>query len=226
MLNGQIRTLDVWGCMYEAFCPKFFNRELRASEPALLPRQRTRNGKNISSGHMDSRHVMCSSHVVETSTRDPILALDVRPQNAAAPQHKWKNPNKLGPFMQTGTGVRGGAASDSPMPTTICRSQHQKPRSGPGMRATATFASFDRIPILLPRRHVAAVPGCRADWQANGARSPRSRSAAAFACEFRLENPLGTNGMVTTHDLEDACPQAPANQAAGLMCGLVKQSMS
>jgi hypothetical protein len=48
--------------------------------------------------------VIWSSHVLLV----PLFALDVRPQHAAAPQHKSKNPNKQGPFMQTSTGVRGG----------------------------------------------------------------------------------------------------------------------
>lgn len=56
------------------------------------------------SGQKESGHVIWSSHVLLV----PLFALDVRPQHAAAPQHKCKNPNKQGPFMQTSTGVRGG----------------------------------------------------------------------------------------------------------------------
>jgi hypothetical protein len=45
-----------------------------------------RNRKNISSGQKETRHVIWSSHVLVV----PLFALDVRPQDAAAAQHKWK----------------------------------------------------------------------------------------------------------------------------------------
>jgi hypothetical protein len=159
----------------------------------------------------------------------------MRPRKASLPQHKWKNPNKLGPFMQQGTGVCWGADAVigqwprhyvDPTSKPIIRGQEcQQPRL-----SAPPFCSYPR--------HVAAVPGCTADWQlaSNKAHvAPRSRSAAAFACESRLtltlQAPLGrTDGRVMTRggvgELEMLAASALANQAAGQMCGLVKQLMT